>query len=180
MVELDTSDPVRRAKLLVAAFALSAAGVGAALGWLSRPLRWPSVRGEVLESALLSLEGVEGPFVMYAYEVDGRRHQGTRLTQFCEPGRYELDRTHLPWSARAFVARHPVGAPIEVRYDPGDPGQAVVWWTLVTPGVVLALVLVALLGAAALVSLLRVLGGAQHARARGGARRTSRGASRAA
>lgn len=135
-IDLDAMPARLRARLLLAlalGLTLVAAGVH---HYLSRPNRWPSVQGTVLESHYLDTRAEHGgPYVHYAYEVGGRRFTSKRLSQFVSPSRYSSDRTHPESVVIPFLAAHPEGSAIEVRYDPDDPGTAVVLWTMNVPGV---------------------------------------------
>lgn len=135
-IDLDAMPARLRARLLLAlalGLTLVAAGVH---HYLSRPNRWPSVQGTVLESHYLDTRAEHGgPYVHYAYEVDGRRFTSKRLSQFVAPSRYSSDRTHPESVVIPFLAAHPEGSAIDVRYDPDDPDTAVVLWTMNVPGV---------------------------------------------
>jgi hypothetical protein len=59
------------------------------------------------------------PFVKYTYAVAGRTYTASRVRYTAAPR--ESD------TAAGVVARHPVGAPVRVYYDPGAPGEAVMY-----------------------------------------------------
>lgn len=147
-VDFDTMPAPVRARLLLALALAATAILGGIYLYLSRPHRWPSVQGTVLASYYFDTAADHGgPDIQYAYEVGGRRFTSKRLSQFAKPSRYCSDRTHLASVARAFIAAHPAGSPIEVRYDPNDPSTAFVLWTMNVPSVwVLSLVLLGLWG----------------------------------
>ena len=112
--------------LLLAALALG-------LGWYAwrqwksarRSRSWPTTRCTILQARIASRTetGSEGdthtvyePRVRYAYEIGGRRYEGDRI-------RFGAFRESEK-GARAILDRYPVGASVEVRYDPSDPSVA--------------------------------------------------------
>lgn len=135
-VDLDTMPAPVRARLLLALTLVLTLVFAGVHHYLSRPHRWTSVQGTVLESHYLDTRAEHGgPYLHYAYEVGGRRFTSKRLSQFVSPSRYSSDRTHPESVVIPFLAAHPEGSAIEVRYDPNDPGTAVVLWTMNVPGV---------------------------------------------
>ena len=85
---------------------------------------WPVAAGTVLSGEIKAVterssDGettISVPHLRYAYEVDGRRFEGERI-RF---GRIrESER-----GARKILERYPVGAGVEVRYDPANPAEA--------------------------------------------------------
>ena len=135
-VDLDTMPASVRARLLLALTLVLTLVFAGVHHYLSRPNRWPSVQGTVLECHYLDTRAEHGgPYVHYAYEVGGRRFTSKRLSQFVSPSRYSSDRTHPESVVIPFLAAHPEGSAIEVRYDPNDPATAVVLWTMNVPGV---------------------------------------------
>ena len=58
------------------------------------------------------------PYVAYAYEVDGIRRVNDRLGIIKSSSR-KAD------AAQRFVEEHPIGSPIDVRYNPADPTDSV-------------------------------------------------------
>jgi hypothetical protein len=96
---------------------------------------WPAVTGRMLVSEV-SVRLGKGPRnlpdVSYEYEVDGSRYESSRI-------RFGQGRTRFRAQAEELVGRYPVGSEVEVRYNPADPGVAVldtsdaavqsaVWW----------------------------------------------------
>lgn len=92
--------------------------------------KWPTAPAVILSSRVetqTSREYDDGqsvtrtthkPLVEYAYEVDGKSHQGTRIF----PGAgmsFDLG------TAQGIVNRYPPGAPVIAHYNPVDPSQAV-------------------------------------------------------
>lgn len=108
--------------LLLVLFALGLTG----MVW--QAARWPVVRGQILDAGVADVLDTRGDgpsrtqyqaSVLYAYEVNGRRYQGTCImlgvTVFAT----------LPGLAQWTVARYPVGSEVEVHYNPQNPGEAV-------------------------------------------------------
>jgi hypothetical protein len=86
--------------------------------------RWPEATGTVVVSDLQRSPNVEGghtyrPEVSYRYTVNGEEFVASR-TRFG-------DRLELGWSAPAvrIIRRYRVGTVVRVRYNPDDPGDAV-------------------------------------------------------
>jgi hypothetical protein len=89
--------------------------------WKKLALRsWRPVTATVVESEVVW--GSEGggrkwlPRFAYEYEVGGRAHRGRRTDFF---------RRRTGSSARELVARHPVGSPVQVFYDPKRPDRSI-------------------------------------------------------
>ncbi|HJW93082.1 MAG TPA: DUF3592 domain-containing protein [Thermoanaerobaculia bacterium] len=87
--------------------------------------RWPEVAGTVIVSHLQSSRDEDGgylyrPEVSYRYTVDGETYISGRV-------RFG-DRISLGWSGPAarIVERYRSGAAVSIRYDAGDPAQAVI------------------------------------------------------
>ena len=59
------------------------------------------------------------PVIAYEYEVDGVQYHAARL-RFGDASRATLE------AARQLAERFPVGAGIEIRYDPRSPGDATI------------------------------------------------------
>jgi hypothetical protein len=59
------------------------------------------------------------PVIAYEYEVDGMQYRAARL-RFGDASRATLE------AARELAERFPVGAGIEIRYDPRAPGDATI------------------------------------------------------
>jgi hypothetical protein len=90
---------------------------------------WPSVQGEILSSEIVlekrHMESVHKdvsvPKVLYAYTVDGTRHEGRRI-RFHHSGQDAfLGRPQV----EKLIAGYPVGKTVPVYYDPGDPSESV-------------------------------------------------------
>lgn len=84
---------------------------------------WPTVSGSVIESYVDIDEKSDGadsydPVVRYTYSVDDEDFEGSRVAfgQHDAGDRGGVERT---------VARYPVGEPVDVAYDPEDPGRSV-------------------------------------------------------
>lgn len=84
-----------------------------------RSATWPTTRGEVLESSFIRDDTFSIDF-RYAYSVDGVDYEGSRITFF----QYAVFANQ--YQNQRFIEEHPVGTPIEVRYDPLDPSRSVV------------------------------------------------------
>lgn len=85
---------------------------------------WPVAAGRIIESSVERSPPPGGKTrwdsivrVRYAYEVNGSAFEGTRL------GLWDGRRVRSE-SALATCARYPVGADVQVRYDPADPRRA--------------------------------------------------------
>ncbi len=84
----------------------------------SRPLAadWPHTSGTVLSATVqVNRQGAgrpETPIVLYAYQVDGRFFQGSRV------------KLRGIAEASAALARYPAGACVTVYYDPADPAHS--------------------------------------------------------
>jgi hypothetical protein len=78
---------------------------------------WPCIAGTVVSASVqVGTSGntrTEQPLVFYAYQVDGQRFQGSRLSFTGEP---------MP--ANAVVDHCPAGSAVRVFYDPADPGNS--------------------------------------------------------
>ncbi len=96
----------------------------------ARAARWPTVRGTIVSSVVESFVTKSGTasrggatrvyqaVTEYAYVVDGREYHGSRE---CFGGSVAADEA----SAAARAARWVSGAPVDVRYDPANPTEAV-------------------------------------------------------
>ena len=114
---------------------------------------WPTVTGRVVQNMLVTTYGRHAPVVAYAYSVDGRDYRRSRIRFGNYTNMNKAD-------AEAILARYPDGGPVEVHYDPDEPGTAVLepgpagrsWriaaWAIGGPLLLLALIF-ALLAAAA-------------------------------
>ena len=89
--------------------------------WLgTRSLQWPTVIGEVTQSAIVvrNRRTMRLPDVRYVYIVAGSRYEGRDISAL-GPG--------LDWenSAQKTLDRYPVGATVAVFYDPDRPNRSV-------------------------------------------------------
>ena len=83
---------------------------------------WPSVSGEILEADVVPRSGSGAPYrvaLRYRYTVAGREYEGTREDAASGEIHDTLD------AARAHAMRCAPGTPVEVYYDPREPGTAV-------------------------------------------------------
>jgi len=89
--------------------------------------RWLDAPGKVLSTDIQQRGGGSAsrrtayyyfPLIHYSYVVNGRERQGSRL-------RFGLTSTRSRAGAAQILAPWPVGAAIQVRYDPDDPDQSV-------------------------------------------------------
>ncbi len=99
----------------------SAAGFVRFLGEIRRAFQsreWPSAMGKVLVSELEYNDEVHDPCVRYEYIVEGVKYLGDRI-MFME------SRTNIEGPGKRLVARFPVGEPVDVYYEPGNPNNAV-------------------------------------------------------
>jgi hypothetical protein len=83
---------------------------------------WPTTPGVVTASWVEREMGSRSysyePHVTYSYAVEGAAYVGNDV----RAGDFSIsDRS----DAEAIVAKYPVGSDVDVRYDPGDPGRAV-------------------------------------------------------
>jgi hypothetical protein len=94
--------------------------------------RWPVTTGRIVASGVEAYrdwrentsdstrrQRYYKPSVRYAYEVNGRRYSGDRLTLGM------VMSASLPGFAKRTAARYPVGKEVEVYYDPQSPGESV-------------------------------------------------------
>jgi len=101
---------------------VSLGGIGIALwGWQvlrsAQKIRaWPSVEGVIKESGPSSEEDDLLPHIVYGYEVDG---QALR-SRFEFPSGTQP----LPEFAQAYVKKYPVGATVQVFYNPEQVDQS--------------------------------------------------------
>lgn len=79
---------------------------------------WPQVMGRVETSFMSQAAAWPAPIITYSYEVDGRRHHGSRV-------RFGGTGAMNPRDAEQVLAAHPVGAEVPVYYDPERPGRSV-------------------------------------------------------
>lgn len=87
--------------------------------------RWPAADGEVRSSSVLEVRttGVRSrrryrPEILYAFVVGGIEYTGVRRTLFAV-------RYGGPDYPAKVVAQYPVGHPVTVYYDPGNPRESI-------------------------------------------------------
>ena len=99
-----------------------------ALGRSETAALWPSVTGTVTasryqESPVATADGDEHiryfANVAYRYEVDGKPYNCERIAF------HGIDPHTRLLAVQAIVDRYPAGATVRVRYNPDDPGEAV-------------------------------------------------------
>ena len=90
----------------------------------SEARNWPRAVGKVLVSKVVRHEDsdTEGkrlhrPLIEFAYRVDGKDYRSQKLQLSSSTAASES------W-AKGITAKYPVGAAVEVRYNPADPGDA--------------------------------------------------------
>lgn len=87
-----------------------------------RALTFPTTEGVVTRCEVTSKDDTDGPTykldLAYEYEVNGRRHTGTRYSYT------EISTNTQAWHRVA--ARMPLGARVPVAYDPADPAESLV------------------------------------------------------
>lgn len=88
-----------------------------------RSAAWPSVQGEVTQSRFYMDDSFSVDFE-YRYTVDGVTYTGSRITFF----EYAVFANRV--QNERFIDAHPVGTPVEVRYDPRDPTRSVLMRTI--------------------------------------------------
>ena len=89
---------------------------------------WPTVTGHVLSATAVEVDRETSngmvstftPVIRYEYEVEGTLHSSARLNFLSDEHRtFEEHR-----AAGHVVARYPIGAPVDVFYNPANPKQA--------------------------------------------------------
>lgn len=93
--------------------------------YLARANAWPVAAGEVVSSTVEQRRSMENgktrttylPIVEFAYTVDGHRLHSRQVKLGLEVSGSES-------LAQGISDRYPVGAPVEVHYDPQDPSNA--------------------------------------------------------
>jgi hypothetical protein len=84
--------------------------------------RWLIAPGTVVEAGAVlggtSRNGYYTPAIRYDYEANGRKRQGARI-------RFGLVSARSRRGAEAMLAPYPVGAAIQVRYNPDNPDDSV-------------------------------------------------------
>lgn len=141
--------PVLLFFLLPAAIVLIAAGAMARATLKVR--RWPIVQGEILSTGVRRSGGSGGgarlhrPLVRYRYAVGDRSYESSAIEHGMETSGGE------GW-ARGVIARYPVGATVDVRYDPADPARSALSVRFGVLGWALVAIVALLLGGALLAS----------------------------
>ena len=131
--------------LFLAGAALVLIAAGALARMTLKVRRWPVAPGEILSSGVR--EGasrddggrLHRPVVRYRYAVGGRSYEGAAIEHGVATSGGE------GW-ARRVIARYPVGARVDVRYDPADPTRSALaarfgvlgWALLAVAGLLLA------------------------------------------
>lgn len=125
----------------VAPVVVVAVGFGLAVLWFAVTLsrmrweasRWPTVRGEIVDASVESfLDWRDTDYagrsrksyrssVVYRYEVNGQRYLGDRIVLAV---RTSASFTAL---ARGTARQYPVGAEVDVHYNPKNPGESVLY-----------------------------------------------------
>ncbi|HSH04309.1 MAG TPA: DUF3592 domain-containing protein [Anaerolineae bacterium] len=116
------------------------------LGWDSIMLAvamrdWPLARGQVVKSKVIrkrsNSSGDSGLVyhskIKYVYEVMGETYEGGRI-YFGRPNGFA-------WRERLAVAKYPVGAEVDVYYDPEAPEVAALEMSLGKPGTYIAFIM---------------------------------------
>ena len=96
----------------------------------SRAASWPAVPGVISFSGVKETRSSTGtdsnhrtmayqPNVEYSYEVNAHSYVGRRI-------KLDVTVAGSKAAAEAVVARYPVGAAVEVHYDPANPGDAAI------------------------------------------------------
>lgn len=133
------------------------------LYYFPRSASWQQTKAEVLES---SFERGDDDFAVdfkYRYAVDGVTYEGERITFF----QYAVFAN--AYQNQRFIGQHPVGATVDIYYDPQEPGRAVIMrviplsqlWSPVLLVLCLASVFVSAVLGAVLRRLMRAWRGAQ-------------------
>ncbi|MGC3957259.1 MAG: DUF3592 domain-containing protein [Verrucomicrobiota bacterium] len=78
--------------------------------------KWPSVEGVMLRSDWVKSGKSYGASVAYRYKIDDRAYSSETLALWPCAGSKEAER---------LVKAHSAGFPVNVRYDPNQPGRAV-------------------------------------------------------
>jgi len=113
------------------------------LRYVWQAAKWPVTRGRILASGteaflprhdVTSRSGLRThykPSVIYAYEVNGHQYQGDRLTIGA------IVSATFSGMAKRTAAKYPVGAEVDVHYNPQNPGESVLrpysWLQLLPP-----------------------------------------------
>lgn len=111
--------------LAIVVVVIAAAGARAMRGSSRRHTSagWPSTHGTILMTTIqVQRTGNarrEVPVVMYAYRVGQEAFQGSRIR-----AEDETSLGAVAGHARTVLARYPVGASVQVYYDPANPTQS--------------------------------------------------------
>lgn len=131
-----------------------------------RSFGWPAAQGEIIESSITIEDDFSVDFT-YAYTVDGRTYEGSRITFF----QYAVFANRF--QNEQLIAQHPPGTPVQIYYDPLDPAQSVLMRTIplsqMWSPVLLALCLLSILFTGFIGLLFRILMGRIGAGLRGAA-----------
>ncbi len=97
--------------------------LGYSIWWTSKAAQWPVAEGTVMRSEVTSRRGSKGgrtlgASIEYQYLVGNRTYTGDRVVF----GDYS---SSGGGHARELVEKYPAGARVEVRYNPEDPGDAI-------------------------------------------------------
>ena len=100
-----------------------------------RARAWPAAAGEITRSRVAREASVDQgevgeydtPDIAYAYEVDGRRYTDRLL----KAG--DQYKTRVRWLVDRWLARYPVGAPVQVHWRPDKPSESFVFPRPVVP-----------------------------------------------
>jgi hypothetical protein len=125
------SIPKVGAGILIAAGLVMLTNFGHQAIQANRSSSWPTVEGTVTESKVVQRTGRRGrktdiPSITYRYSVGGVEHLGTRL--FFGSRYPESWTTGAKWTTdtKAYIGRYPLGASLQVHYDPDDAATSVV------------------------------------------------------
>ena len=86
---------------------------------------WPGAKGRILSSEVRAVQWSRGieyrPQIHYVYFVDNDSYTSSRIS-FSD---FDYANNTRQDVAQKVVSRYPVGAAVDVYYDPGDPGNSV-------------------------------------------------------
>ncbi|ALP53095.1 hypothetical protein Tel_07955 [Candidatus Tenderia electrophaga] len=78
--------------------------------------QWPSTDGVIVESKPCSAQDDLLPHIEYRYEIGGETHR--RRFEF------PSGTNPMPELAESYVKKYPLDAPVQVFYNPDEPGQS--------------------------------------------------------
>jgi hypothetical protein len=91
-----------------------------------RASAWPVTRGRIVSAGVDRISSLDAdstdrfkPSITYAYEVNGRRYGGGRVTVAIPFG------SNVSWLSRRTLAKYPVGTDVDVHYNPKNPRESV-------------------------------------------------------